>query len=128
MMNQKFVNPYIIYYPVISRNDTPFPVNRTVRKMQEEVSPGRPLREDLLWCGDLVVAKFADPHFTQMMGASTADYPILKNFLATHMPPNSGGTSSPAAATLPMLHHHQHQQQHPTHPSPTPLHTAQPGH
>jgi hypothetical protein len=41
MMNKKFANPYIIYYPVVSRDGMPFPVNRTVRDIQEEVNKGR---------------------------------------------------------------------------------------
>jgi len=78
---QKFANPYIIYYPGVSRDGMPFPVNRTVRDMQEEVNRGRRLREEQLWRGNLVAAKFDDDHFTQMMDASMADFPILKNFL-----------------------------------------------
>jgi len=67
MMNKKFANPYIIYYPVVSRDGMPFPANRTVRDIQEEVNKGRRLREDQLWRGNLVTAKFADDHFTQMI-------------------------------------------------------------
>ena len=89
MMNKKFANPYIIYYPVVSRDGMPFPVNRTVRDIQEEVNKGRRGREDHLWRGNLVAAKFADNHFTQMTDASMADFPILKNYLATHASPIS---------------------------------------
>src|SRR6266576_1930438 len=89
MMNKKFANPYIIYYPVVSRDGMPFPVNRTVRDIQEEVNKGRRLREDQLWRGNLVAAKFADDRFTQMTDASMADFPILKNFLGTHPFPSS---------------------------------------
>ncbi len=41
MMNKNFANPYIIYYPVISHDGMPFPVNHTVRDIQEEVNKGR---------------------------------------------------------------------------------------
>jgi hypothetical protein len=94
MMNKKFANPYIIYYPVVSRDGMPFPVNRIVRDIQEEVNKGRQLREGQLWRGNLVAAKFADDRFTQMMDTSMADYSILKNFLGTHPFPDSGSVSS----------------------------------
>lgn len=90
MMNKKFANPYIIYYPVVSCDGMSFPVNRIVRDMQEEVNKGRCLREDQLWRGNLIVAKFIDNHFARMMDASMADFPILKNFLLTHAPPSTG--------------------------------------
>ncbi|KAI9510977.1 hypothetical protein F5148DRAFT_473249 [Russula earlei] len=133
MMNKKFANPYIIYYPVVSRDGMPFPVNRTVRDMQEEVNKGRRLREDQLWRGNLVVAKFADERFTQMIDASMADFPILKNFLGTHASPSSVGTSaststgpgaSPGAGSIAALPPHQHQHQHPVHLTPPTLPTA----
>jgi hypothetical protein len=110
MMNKKFANPYIIYYPVVSRDGMPFPVNRTVRDIQEEVNKGRRLREDQLWRGNLVAAKFADDRFTQMMDASMADFPILKNFLGTHASPGSSASTSALPA-----------QQHPT---PTTTHSS----
>src|SRR5579863_183076 len=116
MMNKKFANPYIIYYPVISRDGMPFPVNRTVRDIQEEVNKGRRLPEDQLWRGNLVAAKFADDHFAEMIDASMADFPILKNFLGTHASPcsNSGGSSSNSGAI-------QMTRTHSAHPSPPSL-------
>ncbi|KAH9019474.1 hypothetical protein EDB84DRAFT_1403572 [Lactarius hengduanensis] len=117
MMNKKFANPYIVYYPVVSRDGMPFPVNRTVRDIQEEVNKGRRGREDQLWRGNLVAAKFADDHFEQMMDASMADFPILKNYLATHVSPirvTSALTPAPTPPTPPSLPppptQHQHQQ------------------
>jgi hypothetical protein len=101
MMNKKFANPYILYYPVVSRDGMPFPVNRTVRDIQEEVNKGRRLREDQLWRGNLVAAKFADDRFTQMMDASMADFPILKNFLGTHASPGGSNASASALPTNP---------------------------
>ena len=107
MMNKKFANPYIIYYPVVSRDGMPFPVNRTVRDIQEELNKGnRRLHEDQLWRGNLVAAKFADNHFVQMMDASMADFPILKNFLATHpspirVPSSNTGAAAQSAPTPP---------------------------
>lgn len=109
MMNKKFANPYIIYYPVVSRDGMPFPANRTVRDIQEEMNKGRRLGEDQLWRGNLVVAKFADDRFTQMMDASMADFPILKNFLGTHPSPSPSPASSGSGALQTTL---------PTHPSP----------
>jgi hypothetical protein len=101
MMNKKFANPYIIYYPVVSRDGMPFPVNRTVRDIQEEVNKGRRLREDQLWRGNIVAAKFADDLFAQMIDASMADFPILKNFLGTHASPIRVSSALPTLPTLP---------------------------
>jgi hypothetical protein len=126
MMKKKFANPYIFYYPVISRDGMPFPVNCTVCDMQEEL--GRRGREEHLWRGNLVAAKFTDNHFTQMMDASMADFPILKNYLATHnspirltsaLPtPPTPPTLPPPPPTPPQLQQWQLQQQqfHPHHP------------
>jgi hypothetical protein len=105
MMNKKFANPYIIYYPVVSRDGMPFPVNRTVRDIQEEVNKGRRLREDQLWRGNIVAAKFADDQFAQMIDASMADFPILKNFLGTHASPIRVSSALPAPPTAPSPPH-----------------------
>lgn len=132
MMNKKFTNPHIIYYPVVSRDGMPFPVNWTVRDVQEEVNKGRRLQEDQLWRGNLVVAKFADGRFTQMMDASMADFPILKNFLGTHLFPGSGPGVPPMhpimmTAASPTMAHPTHQPpRHSLHtpPLPSPNHPA----
>ena len=126
MMNKKFANPYIIYYPVVSRDGMPFPVNRTVRDIQEEVNKGRRLREEQLWRGNIVAAKFADDRFTQMMDASMADFPILKNFLGTHASPGSGSASSSAVPTQHPTPTTTHSSPHslPVAPPPSPHHPA----
>jgi hypothetical protein len=119
MMNKKFTNPYIIYYPVVSRDSMPFPVNQTVQGIQEEVNKGRQLREEQLWRGNLVAAKFANDQFTQIMDASMADFPILKNFLGTHASPASGSAGGSAVST-------QHATPMTTHSSPCSLPFARP--
>ncbi|KAI0052561.1 hypothetical protein FA95DRAFT_1483235 [Auriscalpium vulgare] len=81
-MNKKFTNPYIIYFPVVSRDGMPFPVNKSVREIQ-----GRLYREEYAWRGNLIIAKYRDARFSQMMNASMADFPILKNYLSTHGSP-----------------------------------------
>ncbi|KAI3611009.1 hypothetical protein WG66_013789 [Moniliophthora roreri] len=78
-MSRRFANPYIIFYPVVSRDGMPFPVNKTIREIQ-----GRAFREDLAWRGNIVVAKYRDNPFSSMIDASMADFPILKNYLMTH--------------------------------------------
>ncbi|KAK7060141.1 hypothetical protein VNI00_000905 [Paramarasmius palmivorus] len=78
-MNRKFANPYIIFYPVVSRDGMPFPVNKAIRDIQ-----GRAFREDLAWRGNIIVAKYRDNPFSSMIDASMADFPILKNYLMTH--------------------------------------------
>jgi hypothetical protein len=81
-MNKKFTNPYIIFYPVISRDGMPFPVNKAIREIQ-----GKAFREELGWRGNIVVAKYRDSRFSVMTNASMADFPILKNYLSTHPSP-----------------------------------------
>ena len=120
MMNKTSANLYIIYYPVVSRDGMPFPVNRTVHDIQEEVNKGRRLPEEQLWRGDLVAAKFTDDHFTQTVDASMADFPILKNFLGTHPSPctNSSSNTNGGAGSSGL------QTPHPMHPSPPSLHAT----
>ncbi|KAI0313446.1 hypothetical protein OF83DRAFT_533507 [Amylostereum chailletii] len=81
-MNKKFTNPYIIFFPVISRDGMPFPLNKTLREIQ-----GKLYRPESAWMGNIVIAKYRDARFTQMMNASMADFPILKNYLSTHGSP-----------------------------------------
>ncbi|KAJ2916468.1 hypothetical protein MD484_g3943, partial [Candolleomyces efflorescens] len=78
-MNKKFANPYIVFYPVISRDGMVFPVNKCIQEMQ-----GPAYREDVAWRGNIVIAKYRDNPFTSMINASMADFPILKNYLLTH--------------------------------------------
>jgi hypothetical protein len=79
-MNRKFASPYIIFYPVVSRDGMPFPINKTIQSIQ-----GRGYREDSAWRGNIVVAKYRDNDpFNAMIDASMADFPILKNYLLTH--------------------------------------------
>ncbi|KAE9395643.1 hypothetical protein BT96DRAFT_141288 [Gymnopus androsaceus JB14] len=81
-MNRKFACPYIIFYPVVSRDGMPFPVNQTIQNIQ-----GQNFNGDQAWRGNIVVAKYHDNPFTSMMDASMADFPIIKNFLLTHGSP-----------------------------------------
>ena len=78
-MNRKFTNPYIIFYPVVSGDGMPFPVNKCIRDIQ-----GRAYTEETAWRGNIVIAKYHEDPFTGMIHASMADFPILKNYLLTH--------------------------------------------
>lgn len=82
-MNRKFANPYIIFYPTVSRDGIPFSVNKCIREIQ-----GRTFREEDAWRGNIVAAKYRDSPFSSLMDASMADFPILKNYLMTHGSPN----------------------------------------
>lgn len=81
-MNKKFANPYIIYYAVLSRDGMPFPINKCVKEIQ-----GSQYREGFAWRGNLVIAKFRDEGALTPMDATMADFPLLKNYLATHSSP-----------------------------------------
>ncbi|KAJ3745917.1 hypothetical protein EV360DRAFT_57429 [Lentinula raphanica] len=78
-MNRKFVCPYIIFYPVVSKDGMPFPINQTIRDIQ-----GRQFREEVAWRGNVIVAKYHESPYSSLMDASMADFPILKNYLLTH--------------------------------------------
>ncbi|KAI0056969.1 hypothetical protein BV25DRAFT_1872574 [Artomyces pyxidatus] len=97
-MNKKFTNPYIVYFPVISHDGLPFPVNKIVKEMQ-----GRMFVENCAWRGDLIVAKYSDGRFLYMKNASMADFPILKNYFSTHSPLIQAGTlvSTVTSAVVP---------------------------
>ena len=83
-MNKKFANPYILFYPVLSRDGMPFPINKCIRDIQ-----GKSFKEQVAWRGNLVIAKYRDNPFSSMIDASMADFPILKNYLLTHGSPRS---------------------------------------
>lgn len=80
-MNKKFAYPYIVFYPVLSRDGMAFPINRGIRDIQ-----GKAFKEPGAWRGDVVIAKYWSDPFT-MVDASMADYAILKNYLLTHRCP-----------------------------------------
>jgi hypothetical protein len=81
-MNKKFTYPYVIFYPVVSRDGMPFPINKCIREIQ-----GPLFKEELAWRGNIVIAKYRDDRFTSMMDASMADFPLLKNYLSTNYCP-----------------------------------------
>ena len=82
-MIKKFSTPYILFYPVISRDGMPFPVNKCIREIQ-----GQTYEEARAWRGNLVVAKYRDADYSAMIDASMADFPIIKNYLSTHLAPS----------------------------------------
>ncbi|KAH8105508.1 hypothetical protein BXZ70DRAFT_531263 [Cristinia sonorae] len=77
-MNKNFTSPYILFYPVVSRDGMPFPINKCIREVQ-----GSFYKESVAWRGNIVVAKYSDTTYLQMVDASMADFPILKNYLST---------------------------------------------
>ncbi|KAI0309631.1 hypothetical protein OF83DRAFT_1029353, partial [Amylostereum chailletii] len=87
-MNKKFTHPYILFFPVISRDGMPFPLNTILREIQ-----GKLYKPEFAWMGNIVISKYYDHRFTQMMDASMADFPILKNYLSMHGSPVSLGTA-----------------------------------
>lgn len=97
-MNRKFACPYIIFYPVVSRDGMPFPINRAIRDIQ-----GRRFNEDNAWRGNVLVAKYHDNPFSSLMDASMADFPILKNYLLSH-----GCPQVSTSIKLNLLHAHLH--------------------
>ena len=82
-MIKKFQTPYILFYPVVSRDGMPFPVNKCIREIQ-----GQAYDEARAWRGNIVVAKYRDTDFSAMIVASMADFPIIKTYLSTHLAPS----------------------------------------
>ncbi|KAI0829350.1 hypothetical protein BC628DRAFT_1417089 [Trametes gibbosa] len=80
-MLQKLPTPYIVFYPVVSRDGMSFPVNKCIREIQ-----GDRFDEARAWRGNLVIAKYKDADFAVMTDASMAEFPIIKNYLSTHHP------------------------------------------
>ena len=60
----------------------PFPVNKCIREVQ-----GSFYKQSAAWRGNIVVAKYLDSTFSQMVEASIADFPIVKNYLSTQPAP-----------------------------------------
>jgi len=81
-MNKKFANPYVIFYPILSRDGMPFPINKCLKEIQ-----GPNYRENFAWRGNIVIAKYRDEQLSVLVDASMADFPLLKNYLATHYSP-----------------------------------------
>jgi hypothetical protein len=117
-MRNSFPQPYIIYFPVISRDGMPFPANKTLRDIQ-----GAWFKPEHAWRGNIVVAKYRDQHCKTMMNITMADFAIVslesfwlrrkflklaqtqvKNYLSTHGSPstrasNLGSVSSPSSSS-----------------------------
>ncbi|KAJ8523445.1 hypothetical protein ONZ45_g88 [Pleurotus djamor] len=81
-MNRKFAHPYILFYPVLSRDCMPFPINKAIREIQ-----GSAFKDEIAWRGNIIAAKYTDNPFSTLIDASMADFPILKNYLMTHGSP-----------------------------------------
>ena len=81
-MNKRFANPYVVFYPVLSRDGMPFPINKCLKEIQ-----AMNYREGNAWRGNLVIAKYRDEQFSALMDATMADFPLLKNYLSTHYSP-----------------------------------------
>lgn len=83
-MKTKFTTPYIIFYPVISRDGMAFPINKVIQEIQ-----GRNFREPNAWRGSIVIAKYRDNPFSSLTDISIADYPLIRNWLMTHYCPGN---------------------------------------
>lgn len=78
-MNKKFSSSYIVFFPTVSRNGMPFPINKCIRDLQ-----GAAFREEMAWRGNIIAGKYTEHPFSSLTNASMADYPIIKNYFMTH--------------------------------------------
>ncbi|KAF9481998.1 hypothetical protein BDN70DRAFT_485787 [Pholiota conissans] len=83
-MTRRFTNPYVVFYPVVSRDGLPFPVNKNLREMQ-----GSRFNPEYAWRGNLVVGKYRESPFSSLMDASMADFPLIKNWFSQHGSPQA---------------------------------------
>ncbi|KAH9482453.1 hypothetical protein JR316_0004553 [Psilocybe cubensis] len=82
-MNRTFALPYIIFYPTVSRDNMPFPINRTIREIQ-----GGSFRAEHAWRGNIIVARYTgNMPFSCMVDAAMSDFPLVKNYFITHGAP-----------------------------------------
>jgi hypothetical protein len=58
-MNRNFTNPYVIFYPTVSRDGMPFAINKAIRGIQ-----GQGFRESLAWRGNIIIAKYRESPFS----------------------------------------------------------------
>jgi hypothetical protein len=82
-MSKKFANPYILFYPTVSRDRMPPPLNKVVQAIQGQTS-----EKGRVWRGNIVIAKYSEDPLTSMIDTSMSDFPILKNFFLTQGCPN----------------------------------------
>jgi hypothetical protein len=92
------VNPYVIFYPTVSRDGMPFPINKCLREIQ-----GRSFKEATAWRGNIIIAKYRESPFSSMVNGSIADFPILRNYFMTHGAPqvSKGSLSKISYLSLP---------------------------
>ena len=81
-MNKKFVNPYVLFYPVLSQDGMPFPINKCLKEIQ-----GPNYCEHLAWRGNIVIPKYGNQLLSTLVDATMTDFPLLKNYLSTHYSP-----------------------------------------
>ena len=76
-MTKKFATPFVVFYPTVSRDGMPFPINKCIKEVQ-----GDKYQEAKAWRGNVVVAKYRDQEYASMMDATMADFPIVKIWLS----------------------------------------------
>jgi hypothetical protein len=82
-MNKKFATPFIIFFPILSCDGMPFPINKCIREIQD-----RAFSEETAWRGNIVIAKYHDDHPNPLLDAKMADFSLLRNYFMTHGPPS----------------------------------------
>nr|GAT46229.1 predicted protein [Mycena chlorophos] len=80
--------PYIFFFPILSQDGLPFPVNGSIRDIQ-----GHGFTEHNAWRGNIVVGKFTDRNapFESFMDAGLADLSIIRNLIRSQGSPRPLG-------------------------------------
>ena len=88
-VNYTFDSPYVAFYPTVSLDGQPIPINKAIHEMKGSSlgssSGGRDFDPESAWRGNIIVAKYSDCSFLSMTNATVADFPIVKNYLITHV-------------------------------------------
>jgi hypothetical protein len=89
-MTCPFPKPYIVFYPVVARDETRLPINKSISAIK-----GKHYDEENSWRGDIVVAKLSglmqlQAHFSSITDAHMADLGVIKiTSIPVSHPPSS---------------------------------------
>jgi hypothetical protein len=82
-MGRAFTVPYIIFYPVVSKDGLAFPINWWIQAFQDG-SRGFNEEWEELWRGNIVIAKYQGDPFRNVVDMCMADFVVLKNHFINH--------------------------------------------
>ncbi|KAF7331759.1 hypothetical protein MKEN_00055800 [Mycena kentingensis (nom. inval.)] len=78
--------PYIVFFPTMSQDGSPFPINQTIRDIQ-----GPNFKDQCAWRGNVVIGKYtaANDPFNSLIDAGTQDFAIIRNLIRSRASPRT---------------------------------------